>query len=280
MDYLISVSHSDFVRFKGDMDKIAEICTISGFPGIEGYHTIFEGFDYSDLEDAGEILRNANVKTPSFHLPGSVSDRLDLVSPDENTRLGAVEIYTEWMEKAALMGFKKAIIHGTTAHPNVNDTDLISLTDRLLPELEKLLKTAEKNGIILALENQNPSEAGRFGSEPEHLYEILKRINSPFFGFCLDFGHAYINCRDSYNVFYDVMKGKIEAVHLHGNHGTEDIHLPPGYGDTDWDTVRSFLKKINLPYVCIESSPHPSIDHFFPSDWKKLYLETCELLGH
>ena len=255
MDYLISVSHSDFKRFKGDTDKIAETCTISGFPGIEGHHSIFEGFDYSEIEEAGEALRNSNVKTPSFHLPGSVTDKLDLVCPDETTRLGAVKIYKEWMEKAAAGGFKKAVIHGTTAFPNVKDTDLTKLIDRLLPGLEELLKTAEKSGIILALENQNPSVAGRFGSEADHLYEILKRVNSSSFGFCLDFGHAYIKCRDNYGEFYDVMKGKIAAVHVHGNYGSDDIHLPPGYGDTDWDIVKMYLRKIDLPYVCIESSP-------------------------
>ena len=280
MDYLISVSHSDFKRFKGDMDKIAEICTISGFPGIEGHHSIFEGFDYSELEEAGEALRNSNVKTPSFHLPGTVADELDLVSPDKTNRSTALKIYREWIEKASVCGFKKAVIHGTTAFSSVNDTDLTELVDRLVPGLEELLETAEKSGIILALENQNPSVKGRFGSEAEHLYEILKRLNSSSFGFCLDFGHAYIKCRDNYGEFYDVMKGKIEAVHIHGNYGTDDIHLPPGYGDTDWETVEKFLRKIDLPYICIESSPHPSIDYFFPSDWKKLYMESCELLGH
>jgi sugar phosphate isomerase/epimerase len=73
VDYLISVSHSDFKRYRGNMDKVVEICSISGFPGIEGYHTLFEGLDNSELEEAGENLRENGVKTPSFHLPLKMS---------------------------------------------------------------------------------------------------------------------------------------------------------------------------------------------------------------
>ena len=280
MDYIISVSHSDFYRFKNNIDKVVETCSVSGFSGIEGHQSLFEGMNNSELENAGEYLREGSVKTMSFHLPCSVSDELDLVSPDSTNRKTAVKIYKEWIGKASVLGFKKAVIHGTTRFPSTAETDLSELTDRFFPPFEELLKTAEEYGMMLALENQNPSVKKRFGSEAEHLYEIRKRMDSSSFSFCFDFGHAYLGYKDNYSELYDVMKGKIEAVHVHGNYGTEDIHLPPGYGSTDWDIVKTFLHKINLPLICIESSPHPSIDHFFPSDWKKLYTETCELFGH
>ena len=280
MDYLISVSHSDFARYRGNMDKVAEICSISGFSGIEGHHSLFEGLDDSGLEEAGELFRDSNIKTLSFHLPCSLSEKLDLVNPDKENRESSVKIYKEWMKKAALAGFEKVIIHGTTQFANTDETDFDELFDRFSSGFEKIMESAEKRSLIVALENQNPSVNGRFGSRAEHLSAVLSRFRSPAFGFCYDFGHAYLAYEDNYGELYDALKGHIEAVHVHGNFGKEDIHLPPGYGNTDWNIVKKYLHKINLPYVCIESSPHPSIDRFFPSDWKKLYTETCEHLGH
>ncbi len=280
MDYLISVSHSDFHRFRNNMDRIIEICTVSGFPGIEGHHSLFEGLDNSELEEAGEDLRDGNVRIPTFHLPGSLTDKLNLVSPDIDNGETAVKIYEEWIEKAALIGFKKAVIHGTTQFENTRQTEFGILFDRFSSRFEKILEAAQKHGVVIALENQNPSVDGRFSSRAEHLHAVLKRFESEFFGFCFDFGHAYIAYSNNLSELYDVMQGHIEAVHVHGNYGKDDIHLPPGYGNADWDIVKTYLKKINIPFVDIESSPHPSLENFFPSDWKKLYTEVCELFGH
>ncbi len=279
MNYLISVSHSDFDRFRSNMEKVVEICSISGFSGIEGHHRLFYGLDRKHLEKAGEIFSDSRIKIPTFHLPCSQDPDLDLVNPDREYREKAVVIYREWIEKAALLGAGKAVIHGTTLFSGSPETDIEVLVDRFAESFEPVLESAVKNRIVLALENHNPSVKGRFCSETDHFKRILERFDSPSLMFCFDFGHAYIGYGNMYDELFDFMEKKITAVHLHDNTGGDDIHLPPGYGDLDWKKVRRLLKRINIPYLCIEAAPHPSIERFIPADWKKLLNETAELLN-
>ena len=179
LNYLISVSHSDFDRFRSNMEKVVEICSISGFSGIEGNHRLFYGLDRKHLEKAGEIFSDSRIKIPTFHLPCSQDPDLDLVNPDREYREKAVVIYREWIEKAALLGAGKAVIHGTTLFSGSPETDIEVLVDRFAESFEPVLESAVKNRIVLALENHNPSVKGRFCSETDHFKRILERFDSP-----------------------------------------------------------------------------------------------------
>ncbi|MBR2872548.1 MAG: sugar phosphate isomerase/epimerase, partial [Lentisphaeria bacterium] len=105
--------------------------------------------------------------------------------------------------------------------------------------IEKLLPTAVKNNIVLALEN---------GSEtPEQLQKMIAladEFDSEQLGFCFDTGHA--NCYGTKNVneLRSLMSSRIAVLHLHDNHGSFDDHNPPGGGNIDWTDLVPRLKSL------------------------------------
>ena len=105
--------------------------------------------------------------------------------------------------------------------------------------VEKLLPTAVKNDIVLALEN---------GSEtPEELQKMIAladEFDSEHLGFCFDTGHA--NCYGTKNVteLLSLMSKRIAVLHLHDNYGSFDDHNPPGGGNIDWAELVPKLKSL------------------------------------
>ena len=61
---------------------------------------------------------------------------------------------------------------------------------------------------------------------------IVDNINGDNVGVCYDSGHCHCFYENDFN--WDKIKGKILAVHLHDNDGTDDQHLLPEDGNIDW----------------------------------------------
>ncbi|MCD6219133.1 sugar phosphate isomerase/epimerase [Candidatus Calescamantes bacterium] len=109
---------------------------------------------------------------------------------------------------------------------------------------KKILHLAEKNGVVLALEN------GYF----KLLQEFCNLAgNSENLKICLDIGHANIhkqtllpeNCSDPIGVFIQEFGNRIAHFHIHDNFGKNDDHLPPGRGSINWSMVIKHFKNLN-----------------------------------
>lgn len=95
--------------------------------------------------------------------------------------------------------------------------------DRSVEFWRAFLQTVPENWII-ALENV--MESG-----PELLVEIVRQVDDPRLGLCLDLGHA--NTRVSQlppPAWVEPMRPWLKHVHLHNNDGDWDLHQPLGVG--------------------------------------------------
>ena len=118
-------------------------------------------------------------------------------------------------------GIKVGITHvtwGTSEPPPVGEIGL--------RRFQRIVDCAEKNGVILALEN-SVSE--------EHLAYVFDHIDSPSLGFCFDTGHrhAFAPSADFIARYGD----RLVATHLQDNDGKKDLHLLPLDGSINWDKV-------------------------------------------
>lgn len=133
--------------------------------------------------------------------------------------------------------------------------------DLLDSTLEKLIPIAEKNKVVLCIENIiSPAD------QPDELIRCFEKFPSDYFGCCFDSGHAnvmkYVPGKDPQQLcswikdhlwrgnpqFYkgDALQELLPYIvtcHLHDNNGLEDQHLPPGQGTIDWAELASALKK-------------------------------------
>jgi len=127
--------------------------------------------------------------------------------------------------------------------------------------LERLLKTAEKERITLAVENCfEPSTTA------EEAMSLVKQFPSQYLGLCLDCGHANLMeprkgriVTDMVNYIQDAWKPgiprftpgiaeymcpEIVTVHVHDNNGLDDLHAPISeQGTIDWNRYASVLSK-------------------------------------
>ncbi|MHC1726324.1 MAG: sugar phosphate isomerase/epimerase family protein [Syntrophobacteraceae bacterium] len=121
---------------------------------------------------------------------------------------------------------------------------------------EPLVRRAEALNAPLILENV-------WEEDPEVHLDLLRRINSPWFGFCLDIGHQHAFSRTALGEWLDATAPWLKEIHLHDNDGSFDDHLPVGMGNIDFDFLFSFLGAENIcPILTLE--PHTE-EHLYRS---------------
>lgn len=76
---------------------------------------------------------------------------------------------------------------------------------------------------------------------PEFHAELFERIDSPWFGFCLDAGHRNVFSAASQRDWVEALAGRLGEVHVHDNDGLQDSHLPVGTGSVDFDELLGLL---------------------------------------
>ncbi|MFZ2445145.1 MAG: sugar phosphate isomerase/epimerase [Syntrophobacteraceae bacterium] len=110
------------------------------------------------------------------------------------------------------------------------------------------IERAERLGAPLLLENVWEEDPG------PHL-ELFAKLDSPWFGFCLDTGHQNAFSKTPLERWLDATAGRLMEIHIHDNDGSDDHHLPVGRGNIDFDYLFGFLDANGLrPVLTLE--PH------------------------
>ena len=206
-------------------------------------------------------LRESSMKI--FECHGLWSTAYDLNITDRPRRRAMIEDHKLCMEYAADLGCRTYVVHIGAYDCYYKDTTLEEMRVLAVDSLEKLIPTAEKAGIIIAVENSFEP----FNTPDEVLY-LLNYFNTPVLGCCFDAGHAnimaktpgkdpakylpYMNlCWKNGVVQEPDAFGKlaphIVTCHLHDNDGYGDGHQLPGTGSIDWKTLIPALK--NCPLI-------------------------------
>lgn len=98
-------------------------------------------------------------------------------------------------------------------------------TDLVVERLEKLVKYAEENDVILLHEN----EKGIYGNVASRCKKLFERIVSPNFRCIFDFSN-FIECGQDCLEAYEMLAPYIDYIHIKDNKGGEDV-VPAGHGD-------------------------------------------------
>lgn len=135
---------------------------------------------------------------------------------------------------AALSFCKKHQIPNLVMHlstgknpPPTNQTGL-----RLIREL---VKQAESQGVTIAVENTEHHTNN-------YLDFVFTNIKSPNLGFCYDSSHDAI-ASDYRGQSLERWGSRLATTHFSDNHGINDDHLLPGYGNIDWQKIMKQFPK-------------------------------------
>lgn len=228
-------------------DKAAQRLAKIGFEGIDmGFdYWAFEGSPFmSDnyLDWARSLKENADKAGVSYthaHAPGE-ADSGDVIGRS--------------IEAASVLGAKYCVIHpvwkdekGKTIE---SKSEFISVNAQAI---KKWLPLAEKCGVILLSENILWGAS----KDPRIISELVDKVNSKWFGWCFDVGHAHCS-----GFTPDVLlKCPVipASLHIQDNDGSGDGHLIPGDGTVDMERFIDVLREIGYTGDCVMEAHHQSL---------------------
>ncbi len=117
-----------------------------------------------------------------------------------------------------------------------------------------LLPYAEKHGVIILSENI------LWGSSiyPTVIADLVKAVNSPFFGWCFDTGH--IHCSGVPMSDLRRVSAPPLSLHVQDNDGKGDQHSLPGDGTVDWKEFLDILHEIGYQGELVLEAHHQSLE--------------------
>lgn len=135
------------------------------------------------------------------------------------------------IELTAAMGSDTLIINAP--RPGADRPDL---ADEFLTQLERQVKLAERQGVVLALE----PEPGLLVHGVDDMIALIERVNSDHLRVNLDLGHAFLTEPDVPAAVHR-LGDLIVAAHIEDMPAGEHRHLVPGEGDMELPAVLTAL---------------------------------------
>lgn len=184
----------------------------------------------------------------------------DLCCPEYGRRSVMIEEHKRLMNFCAESGCRTYTMHVGAYESVYYQTPNSVLLPLITNSLEQLLPTAEKLGLIIALENSYERS-----NTPDIVAGLAEHFRSPYLGCCLDVGHAHVMAPfpgkerskyteemtrawgehiEEYDGALERMAPHIVTCHLHDNNGYADAHQLPGTGSIDWQALVPKLKSL------------------------------------
>jgi sugar phosphate isomerase/epimerase len=166
---------------------------------------------------------------------------------DQTRRL--TELSHRSIEGAGILGLPWVVFHPESYPGAFDAAHLDGMKQRNLDWFEPLLRTAERAGVGLALENINEAYAeGRgmrrlYGGGTQELIDLVDGFHSPRVGICWDTGHAHIQ-RLEQGAAIRALGPRLKVLHIHDNDSRADQHLLPYAGTIKWPAVVEALRAI------------------------------------
>ena len=174
----------------------------------------FAEYDKSELVHAA---MKADLEIENIHVPYRQAN--DLWSDDEHERRTIIEEHRNWIRDCSKYGIPMMVMHISTGDriktPNDNGLDTF----------ETLCLEAEKEGIVLAIENTRTINLLRF---------ILGNIDCDALGLCYDTSHGKLYERRPFELMGE-FPDRIRCFHISDNDGNSDKHWNIGEGMIDWN---------------------------------------------
>ena len=205
-----------------------------------------------------KLVREMGVRFVSMHAPCG-GETYDLNIPVAERRPGILKAHIRGLEIAAEFGCKTYTVH-PGAHYRNKRYPMDKLHENTLEMLEKLMPHAEKNGVVIAVENSFEPP-----NNPNEVVSLIRPFaSSPFIGACYDTGHANVMAAtpgkemDKYaqyvkNAWWEkgiiqekdalgIMRDYVVTTHIHDNDGYGDLHGMPFDGTIDWASLMPRLE--------------------------------------
>lgn len=143
------------------------------------------------------------------------------------------------MEASAVLGAQIIVVHAPGSPEGALSPEALQTYLRLYRALERYCR---EFSICVGVEN-----LGNALSTPALLNQLLEQLDERCFAACLDVGHAHMVGIPPQDFIRQLLPGRLRALHIHDNDGTDDQHQLPFLGTVDWKAVMCALRQTNYP---------------------------------
>jgi sugar phosphate isomerase/epimerase len=207
------------------------------------------------MNDAGYLMRLAegDVKRMRSLLDGRSLTTfthgpflgLDAASLNDHIAEYSTDCLLRGLEVTAGLGGSVMIVH-TNYSPFYSRAGLRQWLGNWIARMRSILEAAGRLGVQVALENA-------WEERPEALERLVDVLPDGAAKVCLDTGHINAFSRFPVKKWWEVLGGKVVALHLHDNDGLSDDHLPPGEGIFDFPALVELMRgREPLPLMTLE----------------------------
>lgn len=187
-----------------------------------------------------ELLQKIGLGCQQTHSPIPVStgpkiihfgDALDLSNPRFADMVHA-------LEASSLLGATQSVYHGLAVPEGGSSEQYMEFNYNYFKALEPY---AKEYGITIGIENLEKISGNLYKVEWQN--ELLDRLDSPQFHAVVDLGHAAASETTPDAHLRALPRGRVKGLHFH-DFNTQEAHVTPGLGTTDWDKVAAALAEI------------------------------------
>lgn len=202
------------------------------FESLSRYDDSWESVLYSTARKA----QSKGIDLPVCHLSFYMPDPNNAELMAKYTR----ELF-RGINAAKLMGIPRAVVHPISFYSSERTYgDWVRAN---MAFLTPVVEYAKSKGVRLCVENM-PSEKEApdnhlYGSCALNVSALAEKLG---IGVCWDVGHANISGYTQSEQM-QILKGRIEVLHIHDNGGSKDAHLIPFDGGVDWADVAKGIKE-------------------------------------
>ena len=194
-------------------------------------------------QEAMDVARSLGMSFDSIH--GVFGPEHDPSSTEESIRAAAMQTYRSEGELVRQLGGTGVVVHPAPMCPGPPVLTKASQSLRVEPmqkSMEELARMGEEMGVIYLIENIPANYY--FGSDPQLLAQMIRKVNSPNLRMCFDTGHAHMTTTTSVAQEIAGCLDVISYFHINDNDRKLDAHLIPGQGTIDWPAVSQEIARL------------------------------------
>lgn len=171
--------NSPLMKGEMNLDQLLEFCAANQFDAVDITAYYFPGYPEVPSD---EYLYH--IKQKAFLLGLEISGtgvRNDFSDPDPAKRKASVELVKKWIIASEKLGVPVIRVFSGTVE--VKDIPREKVVDYMVADLKECVEFGKAHGVVVGIQNHND-----FLKTADQTIEIIKRVNSDWFGLILDIG--------------------------------------------------------------------------------------------
>lgn len=206
----------------------------------EGYLFLSESELEKTARADGARIEAAGIKISQTHGPW----RWPVNDSTSEERKKRFDFFAKAVRGTAYAGAKNCVVHCIMPFGDNTDErreEMLAINEDFFG---RLCEVGAEYGVNVCLENLPFPKLPL--ARVKDVVDFVKKVNHNNFKVCLDTGHALVCGEEIGDAVRYIGKELLSTLHVHDNFGVDDLHLHPGAGILDFDSLGRGLSDIRF----------------------------------